>query len=57
MPADVREKLFAVEGFKHHFEKEISKISHEKEYRARIDDLLKEFYSNHDNSAIKDFLQ
>jgi hypothetical protein len=52
MPADVREKLFGVKSFREHFEKEISKISQEKAYRERAEDLLKEFFSNHDDTAV-----
>lgn len=56
MPSEVREKLFAVESFKQHFEKEILKLNDENDYKERIKDLLKEFYSNHDDTAIKHFL-
>ena len=56
MPSEVREKLFMVESFRQYFEKEIAKLDEEKTYRARAEDLLKEFFSNHDDSAIKAFL-
>lgn len=56
MPKEVREKLFAVESFRQHFEKEIAKLGEEQEYRARITDLLKQYYCNFDDSEIKFFL-
>ena len=56
MPSEVREKVFLVETFRQHLEKEIAKLDEEKAYKARAEDLLKEFFSNHDDSAIKAFL-
>ena len=56
MPQEVREKLFSVETFRQHFDKEISKLSDESKYREIIQHLLKEFFSNHDESAITSFL-
>ena len=57
MPLDVREKLYAVETFSQHFEKEIKKLSEEKDYRLHAEDLLKEFFSSHDDTAINHFLE
>ena len=56
MPSDVREKIFAVDSFREHFEKEIAKISEEKKFRARAEELLKEFFSNYDDTAVAFFL-
>ena len=56
MPSDVREKIFAVDSFREHFEKEIAKISEEKKFRARAEELLKEFFSNYDDTAGAFFL-
>jgi hypothetical protein len=40
MPQEVREKLFAIESFQQHFGKIIAKLSEEKDYRLRAQNLL-----------------
>jgi len=56
MPSAVRENIFAVDSFREHFGKEITKLSEEKAYRERAEELLKEYFSNHDDTAVSAFL-
>jgi hypothetical protein len=56
IPQDVLEKLMAVESFRGHFAKEIEKLSEEKEYRLRAQNLIQQYYSNFDESELDQFL-
>jgi hypothetical protein len=56
MPSAVRENIFAVDSFRENFGKEITKLSEEKAYRERAEELLKEYFSNHDDTAVSAFL-
>ena len=48
MPVEVRDKLVAVDLFRVHFEKEIEKLSQEKDYRLRAQTLILQYYNNFD---------
>lgn len=56
MPEEVKEKLFAIDSFREHFSKEIEQLKHEKEYRARVQTILQQYYSNFDEYEVRSFL-
>lgn len=56
IPPEIREKLQESDTFKQHFQKELDILQHEKDYRQRIEFLLKIYFLNYDDSEIRDFL-
>lgn len=56
MPLEIRENLIENKVFREHFEREIEMLGQEKEFRARAQTLLKQYYHNFDVSELSDFL-